>query len=486
MSRGDGGGKMDKMKVLFLSAEVVPFASTGGLGDVCRALPLALMELGMKVEIAMPLYRMVFERGFSPQPFREALPVEFGAKVLTADIYRGDLNGVPVYFVRRDEFFDRPYLYGNSEGPYPDNAERFFFFSKALLSFGDSLGWPWDVVHCHDWHVALVPVYLKARGQLHPKVILTVHNFGYQGDFPVGILTLIDLPRGFKQELLHRGKVNFLKGGIVFSELLTTVSPTYAREVQTSELGFGLQEVVKAHSRKFVGILNGVDYSIWDPRRDPFIAAPYGPEDPSGKGMCKEDLLRTLGLPLEMMEAPLFGMVSRLVRQKGLDILLPVIPRLMQQGGGLVVLGTGEERYERPLKELAARFPRQMRAEIAFDEGLAHKVEAGCDIYLMPSLYEPCGLSQIYSLRYGTLPVVRDTGGLADTVEAIRPGSNRGTGFKFQLFRPPYLWRAMKRAIRCFHQKDLWLGLMQQAMRVDFSWERSARRYVELYRQLLP
>lgn len=474
-----------EMKVLFLSSEVVPFASTGGLGDVCRALPLALRDLGVEVEIAMPLYRMVLERGFSPRPFREALPVELGTKGLTADLYRGDLEGIPVYFVRRDEFFDRSHLYGTPKGAYSDNAERFLFFTKALLSFGDSLGWPWDVIHCHDWHVALLPVYLKARGQLRPKVMLTVHNFGYQGDFPPEVLPLLDLPRRFSRELEHRGKVNFLKGGIVFSDLLTTVSPTYAREVQTSELGFGLQEVIRAHGRKLVGILNGVDYSIWDPRRDPFIAAHYGPEDLSGKGVCKEDLLRTLGLPLEMMEAPFFGMVSRLASQKGLDILLPVIPRLIEQGGGLVVLGTGEERYEEGLRELAARFPRQMRAEIAFDEELAHKIEAGCDIYLMPSLYEPCGLNQMYSLRYGTLPVVRNTGGLADTVEAIGPRSDRGTGFKFQLFRPPYLWRAMKRAMGCFHQRDLWLGLMQQAMRVDFSWERSARRYVELYRRLL-
>ena len=469
------------MKVLFASAEVLPFAWTGGLGDVCRALPLALRDLGVEVEIAMPFYRMVRERGFSPSPSME-VTVPAGDREEKALVFRGDLEGVPVYFVGHDGYFNRPHLYGPPGKGYPDNAERFLFFTRALLSLGEAFGWPWDLVHCHDWHVALFPL-LKGR-KAPPLTLLTIHNIGYQGEFPLKALDLLRIPEGMAEAVVHRGKVNFLKGGIVTADLLTTVSPTYAREILTPEFGFGLEDVLREHSHKLHGILNGVDYRLWDPRHDPFIAAPYGPEDLSGKALCKEDLLRTLRLPEGLKARPLFGMVSRLVRQKGLDLLLPLIPRMMAEGVGLVVLGTGEERYEKGLRRLAAEHPAGMRVVIDFDEGLSHKIEAGCDLYLMPSLYEPCGLNQMYSLRYGTLPVVRDTGGLADTVEQADPRTGRGTGFKFRLFRPAYLWRAIRRGLRAYATPDLWGRLQRQAMTKDFSWRRSAEQYLKLYRRL--
>jgi starch synthase len=393
--------------------------------------------------------------------------------------------------VQCDEFFDRDYLYGTPKGDYKDNVQRFAFFSRAVFSLGETLEQRWDVIHCHDWQAALIPVYLKTAFSDHPlfsktRSLLTIHNLGYQGIFPHEIFPILGIPPHlFSMEWLEFwGKVNFLKGGIIFADQLTTVSPTYAKEIQTPEFGCGLEGVLKDQTTKLTGILNGVDYTQWNPVDDTHLPANYAPDGLKGKKACKEKLLKRCGLAPDLMEQPLFGMISRLAGQKGVDILSQVVERVMKEEAGLVILGAGEEKYERLLTKMAKKYPKQMSVTIAFDEALAHQIEAGCDIYLMPSLYEPCGLNQMYSLKYGTLPVVRKTGGLADTVVEVNIKKRKGTGFLFSAYDPDALWKAIEKALQCFADKELWVELIQQAMAQDFSWSRSAGEYLRLYQRL--
>jgi starch synthase len=481
------------IKVLFASSEIAPFAKTGGLADVCEALPKALVPLGLQPTLVLPLYRTVKEGGWNLKTVMEDLPVQVGDAEITADIYQGRLNDeIPVFFVQHDEFFDRSFLYGTSKGDYVDNAQRFCFFSRAVFALSEALEERWDVIHCHDWQAALIPIYLKATFSDHPlfarvKTVLTIHNLGYQGIFPPETFPLLRLPsRVFSLEGMEFwGKVNLLKGGIIFADQLTTVSPTYAREIQTPEFGYGLDGVLKDQAPKLTGILNGVDYAQWNPVDDPHLPVHYTPDKLAGKVTCKKDLLKRCGLSPDLMEKPLLGVISRLAGQKGVDILSQVVERMMAKGVGLVILGSGEEKYERLLTKMAKRYPKQMSVTIAFDESLAHQIEAGCDIYLMPSLYEPCGLNQMYSLKYGTLPVVRKTGGLADTVVEVNIKQGKGTGFLFSTYDPDTLWKAIAKALQCFADKDLWGQLIQQAMAQDFSWSKSAREYLRLYQRLM-
>jgi starch synthase len=481
------------IKVLFASPEIAPFAKTGGLGDVCEALPKALLPLGVAPSLVLPLYRSVKRGGWDLEKVLEDLPIRIGADEITADIHRGWLTEeIPVFFVQRDEFFDRASLYGTSQGDYTDNAERFSFFSCAVLALTKALDQQWDVIHCHDWQTALIPVYLKTIFSDMPplamtKSILTIHNLGYQGIFPAERFPCLGLPSDlFSVEGLEFwGKVNLLKGGIVFADQVTTVSPTYAREIQTPEFGYGLEGVLKIKAGSLIGILDGVDYAQWDPAHDPHLAARYSLNDLTGKKTCKEDLLQRCGLSHDLMERPLLGMTSRLAGQKGIDILCEVVDRVMARRAGLVILGSGERKYERILTKMARRYPQQMAVKIVFDEALAHRIEAGCDIYLMPSLYEPCGLSQMYGLKYGTLPVVRHTGGLVDTVAEVDPKKKKGTGFTFIEYHPDALWKAINKAVQCFADKELWQQLMRQAMAQDFSWPRSAGEYLKLYQRLM-
>jgi starch synthase len=479
-------------KVLFASSEVAPFAKTGGLADVCEALPKALVSLGVQSTLVLPYYRIVKEGKWNLEKMITDLPVRLGDAEIKANILQGQLNGeIPVFFVQCDEFFDRDYLYGTPKGDYEDNAQRFAFFSRAVLALSAALDQQWDVIHCHDWQTALIPVYLKTTFSDHPffsktKSLLTIHNLGYQGIFPSEIFPLLGLPPHlFSMEWMEFwGKVNFLKGGIVFADQLTTVSPTYAREIQTSEFGYGLEGVLKDQAAKLIGILNGVDYAQWNPADDSHLPANYVPDDLKGKKVCKEKLLRRCGLSPDLMDKPLLGMISRLAGQKGVDILSQVVERMMTEGNGLVILGAGEEKYERLLTKMAKKYPKQMSITVAFDERLAHQIEAGCDIYLMPSLYEPCGLNQMYSLKYGTLPVVRKTGGLADTVVEVNVKKRKGTGFLFSAYDPDALWKAIEKALACFADKELWAQLIQQTMAQDFSWSRSAGEYLRLYQRL--
>lgn len=479
------------IKVLFASPEIAPFAKTGGLADVCEALPKALVPLGVAPCLVLPLYQNIKQGRWDLEKVIAALPVRLGADEITATILRGWLTKeIPVFFVQQDEFFDRASLYGTSKGDYPDNAARFSFFSCAVLALTRALDQQWDIIHCHDWQTALIPVYLKTVFSDNPifsltKIIFTIHNLGYQGIFPAEDFPRLGLPAHLfaAKELEFWGKVNLLKGGILFADQVTTVSPTYAKEILTPELGYGLEAVLQAKAGSIIGILDGVDYSIWNPEDDAFLAAHYSRDDLSGKRTCKGDLLRRCGLSPELMEQPLLGMTSRLAGQKGIDLICQVVDRVMAQGAGLVILGSGEKKYATLLTKMARKYPRQLAVKIIFDEALAHRIEAGCDIYLMPSLYEPCGLSQMYGLKYGTIPVVRRTGGLVDTVVEVDAQKKKGTGFTFVEYHPDALWKAIAKALECFANKELWQQLMQQAMAQDFSWSRSAGEYLKLYQR---
>ena len=480
------------MEALFISPEIAPLAKTGGLADVCSALPVALAKLGVKVDIILPLYRCIKEGDFSVEIVSKDLPLTFGWRNLKTNIYQTKLEkGIRVFLVKCDEFFDRSSLYGKDNG-YFDNGERFIFFTKAVLAFAESFDQYWDIFHCHEWQTALVPVYLKTLSAFYHKLssvktVLTLHNLGYQGVFPPEIFPFTNLPSEiFYPNLEFWGKINFLKGGIIFSDFLTTVSPTYAQEIQTLEYGFGLDGLLRTQVHKLKGILNGVDYSEWNPETDPYIATPYSAFDLKGKQICKQDLLKICGLPSELIEKPILGMVTRLAEQKGIDILLPVIEKIIQKGAGLVILGDGEKRYEDALKSITACCSEQMFLKIGFDNILAHKIIAGADMFLMPSRYEACGLTQIYSLKYGTLPIVHHTGGLADTVEDADLEKAQGSGFKFYTYTAQAFFEAIEKAIFCFEQKKtIWLKLIQQAMACDFSWEKSAQEYVSVYEEIL-
>ncbi|MDL1971236.1 MAG: glycogen synthase GlgA [Candidatus Desulfofervidaceae bacterium] len=481
------------MKILFITPEVSPFAKRGGLADVCASLPKALLKLGVQVDLIIPFYRCVKEQSVSFTKVAEDIPVTLGWRQLAADVYQTETKeGIRIFFIAREEFFDRPSIYGTNKGAYFDNAERYIFFNKAVLAFVEKIQEKWDIFHCHDWQAALLPVYLKTYYFGHPtfgliKTVFTIHNLGYQGTFSAEVFPFTNLPPHLFSinGLEFWGQVNFLKGGIIFADALTTVSPTYAKEIQTAEYGFGLDGVLRVNVHKLKGILNGVDYSEWNPEIDPHIAANYSVSNLKGKDICKQDLIKTCGLPLDLEQKPLLGMVTRLVEQKGIDILLPVIERLIQKETSLVILGEGEKRLEEALKDIAARYPSQVCFNLGFDKTLAHKIIAGADMFLIPSKYEPCGLTQMYSLKYGTLPIVRNTGGLADTVTDADLDTGKGTGFKFDSYTPDALWDAIKRALLCYQEhKTVWHDLVQQAMTCDFSWERSAREYLALYKEL--
>jgi starch synthase len=481
---------MDRpLKVLFCTPEATPFAKTGGLADVCGALPLALSRLGCEVRLILPAYL-----GIPATTLRASAKVKvpLGDVLHEGVIWEGALeNGeVPVYFVDAPQFFHRPGLYGEHGKDYPDNLSRFTFFSRAVLEFIRGLPWQPDLLHCHDWQTALIPVYLKTLYlDLRPRTILTIHNLAYQGVFPGEQFPLLGLPSALftVDGLEFWGKVNLLKGGILFADVLTTVSPTYAREIQTEEFGCGLEGVLRRRSRDLFGILNGVDYTTWDPAVDPYLPRNYTVEDLSGKAVCKRSLQEELGLEVDE-RAFLAGMVTRLVDQKGLDLVAEILERLFSRGGQFVLLGVGDPRYHELFSEMARRSPKQMAVRLTFDEALAHRIEAGADCFLMPSRYEPSGLNQLYSLRYGTVPVVRRTGGLADSIVDCTPqtlADGTATGFVFERYDPEALWQAVERAMAVYQEPSLWRRLQEAGMRADFSWDRAARQYLRLYGHVL-
>jgi starch synthase len=484
----------ESLKVWFLSPEVTPFAKTGGLADVAGSLPGALKKIGVETSIGLPFYRVVKEGDLPVTVVLSGLEIPFGDGTMSCRVWGGETElGVPVYFFEREDLFDRPNLYGTSDGDYYDNLERFTFFCRAALFFAEKAGLKMDVLHCHDWQTGLVPLYLKTVYRDDPffsgtACLFTIHNIGYQGLFPPGKLRISGIPSSeyHPEGVEYWGQISLLKAGIVYSDAVTTVSPRYSTEVQSPEFGLGMDGILSKRAHVLHGILNGADYSLWDPSTDRHLVYRYGPGDMQGKFRGKSDLLRETGLDQGLLTRPLLGVISRLSAQKGCDLILRVAPVVVREGAGLLILGTGEEVYEKALAWLEKGHPGRIAVKLGFDEALAHRIMAGADMLLLPSRYEPCGLTQMYALRYGTVPVVRATGGLEDTVVPFDPATGEGNGFKFTSYGARDLLQAIRQAVRTFHDSSLWRQLVSNGMKADFSWDRSAERYVEIYRSLLP
>jgi starch synthase len=464
-----------------ISSEAAPFAKTGGLADVLGSLPAALGSYGDEVAVVIPRYGSIDLK--SARRVWDNLAVYFGADSYPVSIYRAPAE-YPVYLVDCPPLFDRKGFYGESGVDYPDNHIRFAVFCRAALSVARFL-FRTDIFHCHDWQTGLVPAYLRTTFACDPtfmgcRTLFTIHNLGYQGLFPKTVLAEVALdPAVYRPDGMEFfGRVSYLKAGIEFADAVNTVSPTYAREIQTPEFGFGMDARLRARAAVLSGILNGVDYTDWSPETDTHIAARYSAEDLSGKVECKRRLVEEFGLPAAAMERPLLGTVSRFTRQKGADILAEIAAQIVAEDVYLVALGTGDPEYEDFFRRMQQEHPGRIAARIGFDNGLAHRIEAGADMFLMPSHYEPCGLNQIYSLRYGTVPVVRATGGLDDTIE-------EGTGFKFAEYTGQAFLEAVRAAVRAFADREAWQRMMLRGMAKDFSWKKSAAAYSALYGRLL-
>ena len=477
------------MRIAMLSPEITPFAKTGGLADVVGTLSLALERRGHELSLIMPAYRCVLEGDFGLKGASRKLCVPVADRYEEGSVLKARIGqNVSVYFIRAPRYFDREGLYGTSHGDYADNAERYVFFSRAALELLRQE--PVEVVHCHDWHCGLSIVFLKTQGDRYPelisaKTVFTVHNLGFQGIFAESQWPLLNLEKSYfaPNHLEFYGNINFLKGGLTFADKITTVSPSYAREIMDMEQGFGLEGVLRQRAADVVGILNGVDYTQWSPQTDPFIAKQYNENDLTAKRVCKKSLQQRLGLSVQA-DVALLGMICRLTSQKGIDLVEKIFDTLMERGLQMVLLGKGETRYEQFFTSAAAHFPENFAVRIGFDEALAHQIEAGADIFLMPSLYEPCGLNQLFSLKYGTIPIVRAVGGLKDTVEDYHSERWTGTGFVFDAYQAQALLQAIERAWQVFKDKTAWIALRRQAMSMDFSWDRSAERYSALYQEL--
>jgi starch synthase len=482
---------MPALKLCVLSSEMVPYAKTGGLADVAGALARHLSAIGHEVRAFLPLYAIVRRSHAELQPVTDVqqMTLRIGDTPYRFSLLTSRLPGtnVVVYFVDCPQLYDRASLYTGD----PDEHRRFLLFTRAVLESCQRLRFVPDIFHCNDWHTAFLPLFLKNldRGALpaKPKTLLTIHNIGYQGLMPSSAID--DLGSVSMSQLdpddAARGVINSLKTGIKYADRVSTVSPTYAREISESPLGMGLQAALHARTEGVTGILNGVDYEHWDPRQDPFLSAHFGPQDLRGKLINKEMLIATMDLEIATSQ-PLIGMVTRLTEQKGIDLLIGALPELLPaREFGLVILGSGDAKYAAFFKDLAKRFAGRVAYASAFDEPLAHLIEAGSDIFLMPSRYEPCGLNQMYSLRYGTIPIVRSTGGLADSVQHFDPSSGLGTGCVFNDYDAPAVRWAIETALDWYATPRIWLRLRQNAMAKDFSWSRQILEYDSLYRDML-
>jgi starch synthase len=478
-----------------VTSEAHPFAKTGGLAEVTAALPAALAALGHSVTLVLPRYRGIDATGAAVVP----IAFRLGDRNLSLSVFEQTLpDGVVLALVDAPDLFDRSGLYGDASGDYPDNAWRFAVFSRAALEYARARAVRPSVIHAHDWQTGLVSTYQKMVLPADPMVggvpaVFTIHNLAFQGLFPAPTVETVGLGWDVldMQAMEYWGQISYLKAGINFSEKITTVSPTYATDITSAELGFGFDGILRRRADDLVGILNGIDTSRWNPAADEYVPATFTAEDLSGKQRAKRALLEATGLipalstsaePRAMVR-PLIGLVSRLTDQKGFDLIAASADELMSLDASWVMLGSGEPRYEELWRNLAARNPGRVSATIGFDERLAHLIEAGADMFLMPSRFEPCGLNQLYSLRYGTLPIVCATGGLKDTVEDAGP-SGRGTGFTFSQYTPGALVDALRRALVAFRNQDLWRAMQRRAMQQDHSWDASAREYVKVYRAL--
>jgi len=476
------------MKILYVSPEITPYAKTGGLADVARALPKALKSLGHDIRAVMPKYLSVADQRLARVP-AAPLTVPMHNGLHGALLWEAENGSVPTYFIENEAYFNREGFYGQGDRDYPDNLDRFVFFCKAALECCKAVNFAPDVIHCNDWQTAALPAMLKAvYGSYRrdpffspvPKVIYSIHNISYQGRFPQDLWPNLSLPGSYYAfDFEFYGQLNLTKSAIHLADAVTTVSETYAREIQTTDLGFGLQDVLQQHQESLYGILNGVDYGEWSPDADLYTyGIHYSAEDLSGKRRIKSKLRAEYRLP-DPDNVPLIGMTTRFVEQKGIDLVTECAQQILWLDTQLIVLGSGEPRYQDFFKWLQRSYPERVAVHIGFNNELAHKIEAGADIFLMPSRFEPCGLNQIYSLRYGTLPIVRLTGGLADT---IKDGRN---GFTFSDFDATSFLDAVKRALNVYCSRpDKWRQMMIAAMGQDFSWRKSAEKYLTVYRNL--
>ncbi|MGB0123725.1 MAG: glycogen synthase GlgA [Silvibacterium sp.] len=480
------------MHIVFAASECVPYVKTGGLADVVGALSHEIVKLGHQATVYLPYYRQVREYAPEKKVALRSLTTPFqNYNRFAAILDGGEHDGVQFYFVDCPELFDRESLYATPTGDYPDNWERFGLFSRAVLEAAKQLGVP-DIFHVHDWQAAMIPVYLRTVYYFDPALrnagtILTIHNAGYQGWFPPQTTERLLLP----WEIFTMDRVesydtfNFLKGGIVYSDAITTVSRKYAEEIQTPEFGNGLEGALHNRAADLHGILNGVDYREWDPATDHNIAAHYTSENLDGKRECRRDLLHAFGSEHVGDETPVLGIVSRFATQKGFDLIAQMAPKLLAEDVLLIALGTGEPYYEGLFRAIHDQYEGKASIKIAYDITLAHKIEAGADIFLMPSRYEPCGLNQIYSMKYGTVPVVHATGGLDDTVEEWNAETQTGTGFKFAADTPEDFYLALERALNVFrNDKQSWTRIMRNGMAKHYSWEKPAAEYVALYKDI--
>ncbi len=488
------------LSILFVSSEVMPFAKTGGLADVSGALPQMIREMGHDIRIMMPKFAGVSDRRFKIHDIKRLtdIPIAVGDRTLLGSVKSSFLSNiktkVQVYFLANDELFNRPDLYVNpaTKDSWPDNDDRFIFFSRSVIETIKLLGWKPDILHLNDWQTGLVAAIIKTELGRDPlfrgtKVVFTVHNAAYQGIFPKETFAKTGLPESaFGMEgVEYHGDVNLMKAGLIFADAVTTVSPTYAKEVRNSaEYGFGLEGVFKKRARQTCGILNGMDNTIWNPAEDTLIPFRYTIDDLSGKIENKKALCAKFGLAFSP-DVPVVGIISRLADQKGFDLIMETLEEMLSENLQMTVLGAGDKRYEDFFTKAAKKHRKKLGVHIGFDEDLAHLIEAGADMFLMPSKFEPCGLNQMYSLVYGTLPIVRATGGLADTVIDLDEKPKTGNGFSFSDYSGKAMLAALRRAVSAFDSKDAWTAAMQRGMKSDFSWTASAERYVDLYRNLL-
>lgn len=484
------------LRVLHVCAEVFPVLKTGGLADVTGALPAALQQLDCQARILVPGFP-AFVRGLERQHLITELPPMFGAERVRLVLGVLPGNGIPVYMIDAPELYDRPgNPYADASGQaYEDNDRRFALLGwvAVRLASGADPSWRPQVLHGHDWHAGLMPAYVRqaewSTGHKPAQTVFTVHNLAYQGVFPAHRFGGLDLPGNFfdMHGLEFHGQVSLLKAGLFYADKLTTVSPSYAQEIQGPEQGCGLDGLLRSRQHDLHGILNGVDPAVWDPATDAALAIPYGHDDLSGKRACKAALQRETGLRVQQ-EAPLFGIVTRLAEQKGLHLILAGLPELLERGGQLVLLGSGEPMLEAVFREAAAQHPESVAVQIGYDEAHAHRIMGGADVILVPSRFEPCGLTQLYGLRYGTLPLVRRVGGLADSVvdtSLENLGDGRATGFVFDDFEPDAYLRALRRAFALHARPQDWEQVQHSAMSQDFGWKKSASQYLALYRSLL-
>ena len=474
------------LKVLIVSPEVDPYAKSGQLADVAGSLSKALSSLGLEVSIIMPKYRRPEIEALTMELVVPKLEVPLGKKKIRTDIYKSEVEKSTLFFIDHPKYFFRDNIYGTSKGDYLDNDERFVFFNRAVLEFLIKTKKKQDIIHCHNWPASLIPVYLKtiySDSNLFKKTatILTLHNLAYQGEFPPESLGLTGLNWNFLTKYSYfNGKLNFLKAGLLYADFLTTGSEKHIREILNGEFHFGLRDILVERKDSFIGIINGIDYEVWDPKNDRHIEANYNKDNLEPKKICKKDLIKEFNLKIKKTDF-LIGMTSYLTEYKGFDLLFEIYDELMKMDIGIVALVKGHEEYEKQFMRMQRKYPQKIGIKLEIDNNLAHKVIAGADALLIPSKYEPCGLNQFYGFRYGTIPLVRATGGLDETIQEFDPESLTGNGFKFQEFSPIELLKTIKRALRYYGQPLLWEKIMRNGMELDYSWKSSAKKYLEVY-----